>query len=255
MFHWPLIIVLFCISIPGIVIAMKRLMFFLLAKSSDEIKQKFTRFAIVHTLLIVFVMSVAGAILSKRTGLNASALEVILLGKAGLSALYPIVLPTLLYSVAGLIVFCYLYYWVTGSLLDKQSVATLHAMHKALGLDGCVLYGGIVEEVIARWGLMNAVAFFGLILVNEASSTLIVLSLLFSSLIYAIGQVPFYLAAGCTSNRRVVYSIVFLSFSQSLLFGFLFWHYGLISAIMGHMLFHFGWYQWDIAFSTSARNA
>lgn len=121
-------------------------------------------------------------------------------------------------------------------------------LRSKIGLDGCVLYGGVVEEVIARWGLMNVTSFFALLFTSQINSEIIIISIFLSGFIFAVGQLPAYIAAGCTSSRRFLYSFVLLSLSQSILFGFLFWQYGLISAILAHMLFHLGWDRYEKLF-------
>lgn len=243
--NWPLIIILFCLSIPGVLIAMKRLIYFLLPNNTNELKKRISRFAIIQTLLMVFVMSFAGSVLSVRTGLKDPVLEAILQGIYGLNAFLPMILPTFLYSLLGLIIFCILYYGVVASILDDLSFERMGKIRSALGVDGCVLYGGVVEEVIARWGLMNVVAFFALIFAKQINSPVIITSIILSGLLFAVGQIPAYLAAGCVSSRRLVYSITILSLWQSLVFGFLFWQYGIVSAILGHMFFHLAWAQYD----------
>lgn len=243
--NWPLIIVLFCLSLPGVCIAMPRLISFLLPNNTDELKKRFSRFAVMQTLFMVLVMSFAGSILSIRTGLHDPLLEGLLQGKVGYSSLQNILLPTFLYSIFGLFVFCGLYYGVVESILDEQSFKVMRRLRSALGLDGCVLYGGVVEEVIARWGLMNLVAFFAILFTKSSSGLVIWFSIIFSGLMFGVGQIPAYIAAGCVSSRRLIYSIIVLSLCQSLLFGFLFWQYGIVSAILGHMLFHIGWGLYD----------
>jgi hypothetical protein len=243
--NWPLIIVLFCLCIPGVSIAISRLIYFLLPQNSDVLKKRFSRFAVIQTLLMVFVMSFAGAVLSPRTGLNAPVLEAILAGSASLALIQSILLPTFLYSFGGLVIFCLLYYGVVGSILDEQSFQAMKKMRAAIGLDGCVLYGGVAEEVIVRWGLLNVVTFFALMFSKQINNTIIIFSIFLSGLLFAIGQIPAYVAAGCISSRRFLYSLVLLSLFQSLIFGFLFWQYGLIAAILGHMLFHLGWGYYD----------
>lgn len=243
--NWPLIIVLFCLSVPGVLIVMKRLIYVLLPNNTEELKRKFSRFAILQTLFMVLVMSFAGSVLSLRTGLNAPVLEALLAGKDGLNAFLSILLPTFLYSLAGLVVFCLLYYGVVSAILDEKSFEVMRKLRAVLGIDGCVLYGGVVEEIIGRWGLMNVVAFFTLMFTRKMSTSVVISSIFLSGLMFAVGQIPAYLAAGCVSSRRFIYSIVSLSLWQSLLFGFLFWQYGLVSAMLGHMFFHLGWAYYD----------
>ncbi len=243
--NWPLIIVLFCLSIPGVAIAISRLICFLLPQNTEALKKRFSRFAVIQTLLMVLVMSFAGSVLSSRTGLNDPVLEAILVGNASFASIQSIVLPAFLYGAGGLIIFCLLYYGVVGSILDEQSFQAMAKMRAALGFDGCVLYGGVVEEIIARWGLLNVVAFFALMFGQHLNNTMIFSSIIVSGLLFAVGQIPAYIAAGCISSRRFLYSLVLLSLFQSVLFGLLFWQYGLIAAIFGHILFHLGWGLYD----------
>ncbi len=239
--NWPLITVLFCISIPGVVIAIKRLIYFLLPDNSDELKKRMSRFAILQTLFMVFILSFAGAVLSPATGLHDPVLEALLQGTAGISALRPILLPTVLYAFFGVLVFLVLYYGIIARIADTKNMEIMANLRTTLGVDGCVLYGGVVEEIIARWGLMNLAAFFALLFTKQYPLLIIWISIFISGLVFAVSQIPAYLAAGCTSNRRFIYSLILLSLYQSILFGYLFWQYGLIAAILAHMLFHLGW--------------
>ncbi len=243
--NWPLVIVLFGLSFPGACIAMTRLIYFLLPNNTEELKKRMSRFAILQTLFMVFVMSLAGAVLSLRTGLHAPLLETLLQGKAGLGALSYILLPTFLYSLLSLIVFLGLYYGVVASILDEHSFRVMANLRRALGIDGCVLYGGVVEEVIARWGLMNLIAFFAMLFAKQHNEIIIWMAIVLSGLMFGVGQIPAYLAAGCLSTRRLVYSILILYLWPSLVFGYLFWQYGILSAILAHMLFHLGWSFYD----------
>ncbi|KGP64233.1 membrane protein [Legionella norrlandica] len=243
--NWPMIIVLFCLSVPGVLIAIHRLVYFLLANNTEQLKKRFSRFVVFQTLFTVFIMSFAGSVLSPRTGLGDSILENLLQGKASLNAFQSILLPTVLYALLGLVIFCVLYYGLVGSILDEKSFNIMSRLRSVIGLDGCVLYGGVVEEVIARWGLMNVITFFALLFTSQINQEIIIISIFLSGFIFAVGQIPAYIAAGYSSTRRFLYSFITLSLWQSLLFGFLFWQYGLISAILAHMLFHLGWDRYD----------
>lgn len=252
--NWPLIIVLFCLCIPGTLIAIKRLIYFLLPQNTEELKKRISRFAMLQTLIMVFIMSFCGTIISKNTGLNAPILEALLEGKASASVLFPIIVPTILFSLGGLIIFCVLYYSLTKHAIDKKSLSIMTKMRHALGIDGCVLYGGVVEEIIARWGLMNLAAFFALIFTKQISPAIIWMSIFISGLIFAVGQLPAYLAAGCASSRRFIYSYVLLSLSQSVLFGYLFWQYGIVCSILAHMIFHLGWALYDTKLNSQKKS-
>lgn len=239
--NWPLIFILFCLSIPGVWITMTRLIYFLLPNNTEELKKRISRFAVLQTLVMVFVMSFAGAVLSLRTGLNAPLIEGVIQATAVLNSFQSMLLPMFLYTVLGLVIFLFLYYGVVESILDSHSFQVMSRLRTALGADGCVLYGGVTEEIIARWGLMNLIVFFTMLFGIQHNDLIMWISIIICGLVFGVGQAPVYLAAGCLSSRRLIYSIVLLYLCQSLIFGFIFWQYGIFAAIMSHMLFHAGW--------------
>lgn len=248
---WPLVIVLFCLSIPGVLIAIKRLIYFLLPENSEELKKRIGRFAVIQTLVLVFILCLAGAILSQNTGLRAAHLDAMLYGKAGISILLPILLPAIGYALLSLVIFLGFYHVLAKRLIDEKSLQIMHNLRIALGLDGCVLYGGVVEEIIGRWGLMNLATFFAIIFMQHTTNLIIWISILVSALIFSAGQIPAYLAAGCSSSRKFIYSHTLLSASQSVIFGYVFWQYGLVCSIISHMLFHLGWAFYNSTFNKS----
>lgn len=244
--NWPMIIVLFVLSLPGVWIAMPRLIGVLLAESSDALRKRFSRIAVIQTMIMVFMMSFAGTLLSTKTGFHDPILEGLLEGKVGVNALVSILLPTFFFALIGILVFCVLYYYLLPkTMLDEKNITIMRRLRAALGLDGLVLYGGVVEEVIARWGLTNLGAFFILLIAQQRSNLVMWLAIVVSAIMYGVGQVPAYIAAGCTSTRRFIYAIILLYVWQGLVFGYLLWNYGLISAILGHAIFHLVWAGYD----------
>lgn len=245
--NWPLIMVLIGLSLPGILIAVPRLIHLLLARNSDQLKRRISRLGMVQTLFMVILMSVGGAVLSLRTGLNAPVLEGILAGKPVWSMVQAFLLPVFLVTLSGLVIFLLFYYGLMPRYLDQNTLTIMRRIRAALRPDGCVLYGGVVEEVIARWGLMNVLVYFSILLLGRNSELVVWNAMLISSLLLSLSHLPAYIAAGCKNNRFFLYSMVLLTGWQAVMFGWLFWQYGLLAAIISHMLFHLGWYWYDRA--------
>lgn len=243
--NWPLTVVLFLLSLPGIFLAIPRLIALLLVHNTKEMQRRISGFAITQTLIMAGLMSFAGTVLSQKTGLQAPILEALLAGTPVLSRVQDLLLPVCVATLLGLGVFLFLYYVVMASLLDETSLQTMRKMRAALRLDGCILYGGIVEEIIARWGLMNVIAYFGLLFLGKISPAILASSVIISGLLLSLGHLPAYLAAGCINSRRFIYMVVVLGCWQAIVFGWLFIHYGLLAAIVSHSLFHLGWYWFD----------
>jgi membrane protease YdiL (CAAX protease family) len=105
-----------------------------------------------------------------------------------------------------------------------------------------VLYGGVTEEVLIRWGLMTALAWAAWRLFGKESPgpsgammwSAVVLSALVFGLSHVpavaglLGEVPASLAAYVTIGNAVFGVVA----------GYLFWRYGLEAAIGAHVLAH-----------------
>ncbi len=234
----------FLFSLPGIFIAIPRLINLLLPDSSEELRARVSRIAIGQTLVMVLLMSLAGTVLAERTGLTAALLDAFLVGQPVLASLQKMILPVLLYTLGGLIVFLALYYVVVAKFLDETTLLAMRKMRAALRLDGCILYA-VAEEILARWGLMNVIAFFSILFFARKDSAIMWGAIFVSGAFYALGQLPAYLAAGCQLSRRFIYLALLLFLWQAAVFGWIFWQYGILAAIVSHMLFHLGWTLYD----------
>ncbi|KTD18225.1 CPBP family intramembrane metalloprotease [Legionella jordanis] len=243
--NWPIVIVLFCLSLPGVLIAVPRLLAVLLPNNSEELRKRVGKLAIGQTLFMLMLMNIAGSVLSLRTGFTAPILDNLLLGRSVVGPLVEMLPPVLFATLVGLLIFFILYYAVVASILDEQSLKIMWRIRAALSLDGCILYGAVVEEIIARWGLMNVIAFFAILFAGQLSEFTIWISIITSGILLALLQLPAYFAAGCLPGRRFIYAVLILTIWQAIIFGWLFWHYGLVAAIISHTLFHLGWYLYD----------
>lgn len=242
--NWMMIAFLVLLGLPGVLVAMPRIIYFLLPDNTQSLKNKFSGFAVIQSFIMVVVMSITGTILSQRTGLQDNLLDSLSKGTASLPELVAILLPALVAALVALTVFCFCYYVLVSRILDKQSIQSMRNLRAALGVWGCVLYGGIVEEIIARWGLMSLTVFF-IALFVKSSNLVVVMSIVISGIMFALGQIPAYVAIGCVSSRRLFYSIILLSLCQSVVFGLVFWWFGILCAMLAHMMFHLGWAFFD----------
>lgn len=106
-----------------------------------------------------------------------------------------------------------------------------------------LLYGGITEEIMMRWGIMN-LALFLLVRLSGAGdgnpSTFVVwIAIIVSALVFAAGHLPAAFAGGLR-NRSFILRTLGLNFVAGLLFGWLFWKWNLETAMIAHAGFHVG---------------
>ena len=98
-----------------------------------------------------------------------------------------------------------------------------------------ILYGGINEELIMRFGLLTFLFYF----FNKFSNykTSILLSLILSSLLFALGHLPILYMEGNPRLSLLTYIIGF-NFLFGLFFGIVYLRFGLLSSIICHSFTH-----------------
>ncbi|MBN7798318.1 CPBP family intramembrane glutamic endopeptidase [Parahaliea mediterranea] len=109
-----------------------------------------------------------------------------------------------------------------------------------------VLYGGITEEILIRFGLMSLLAWlawksmghFGF----EGRNTPIVIAIVASALAFAAGHLPAIVAFGGVLTVPVVAYVLLWNGLFGLIAGVLYWKANLEAAIFAHALAHIGAY-------------
>jgi membrane protease YdiL (CAAX protease family) len=67
-------------------------------------------------------------------------------------------------------------------------------------------------------------------------------SIIISGILFGLFHLPAYLNSGCKKTPLFIFTVITLNLWASLVFGWLYWQYGLEAAIMSHILFHLIWY-------------
>lgn len=102
-----------------------------------------------------------------------------------------------------------------------------------------LLYGGVVEEIIMRWGVMGVIA-WSLLWLGDGyfADQSVVAAIILSSILFAAGHLPAARTIfGCLSTSMVMH-ILFWNFFFAVLAGVLFWLWGLETAIIFHVGAH-----------------
>lgn len=125
-------------------------------------------------------------------------------------------------------------------LAEAKAKPQLHAL--AIG----VLYGGLAEEVMMRWGLMSLLAWLLLAVQGrfsgasaQSSVALMWTAIALAALVFAAGHLP-ALAQSVTLTGPLVIRTVFLNVIAGVAYGWLFWRKGLECAMLAHAFTHFG---------------
>jgi hypothetical protein len=189
----------------------------------------------IQSALLVALAVWGGVALAPAVGLRTPAFEAATLRRPIISALKPQILPGLIAGVpGGLLLFASL-------RLSPAPIAALQGQFTP-PLYARVLYGGITEEVLLRWGLMTVFMWLTWRFVQRKSGAvkvgLVWLAIAASALLFGAGHLPLaYFLIG-SLNGPVVLFVVGLNAAFGFLFGWLYWRRGLESAMVAHAVTH-----------------
>ncbi len=77
-------------------------------------------------------------------------------------------------------------------------------------------------------------------------------AIVISGLLFGLGHLPGYLVGGCKGTPLFIGAMLSLNLWASLIFGWPFWRFGLLAAMMAHALFHLVWLLFGMHFQQTA---
>lgn len=186
----------------------------------------------VQTGLLLLAATFLGAWLGPRVGLGAPLLQSWLQGRAVRPVLRSLWLPAIGGGVMGAA------WLVTLAQLTLDFVPGDPI--QAVPLWGRLLYGGITEELLLRWGLLSVLLFVLWRVLQPHGGTprrtAIGAALLLSALLSACASLPLAsLVMGGLSGAMVAHALVSHTV-LGLMLGFIYWRHGLETAIVAHVL-------------------
>ena len=105
-----------------------------------------------------------------------------------------------------------------------------------------LLYGGITEEILMRWGLMTALVWLFWRLIQKRAGppkkSLVIAAIVVAALTFGVGHLPLVSGMGVDLNGSVALYIIAGNAVPGILFGWLYWRWGLEAAILAHALSH-----------------
>ncbi len=185
--------------------------------------------------VLVAIAVWAGVALSRSVGLGAPVFEAALSGTGTWAALRSQLIPA---AIVGLL--------IGGMLVLVQRIAPTELL--ALGktyeipLAAKILYGGVTEEMLMRWGLMTVLVWLPWRFLQKRVGlprlAYVIGGILFAALLFGAGHLPAVAAMGASLTPPVIASVVVGNTAPGLLFGYLYWRRGLEAAILAHAFAH-----------------
>ncbi len=185
---------------------------------------------VLNPLILLTLAALAGAWAAPRVGLT----SVLILGSAGWLHVL------LIWAVFGVILGAAVaatdhataMLWKTGNVLSLREGRDATAL--ALGL----LYGGMTEEVLLRWGMMSLLA-LGL-LRFFARPVALWLAIVIAAAIFAAAHIPAAAIEAGTMSTALLARTLFWNGLLGIIYGAAFTRDGLEAAILAHMATHVG---------------
>lgn len=173
----------------------------------------------------------AGVALAPKVGLRAPGFMALVSGQSVAQALRPQLWPGIL---GGLVVSVVPWFFTSHGLIVE-----LHSPGSVLT---AVLYGGITEEIMLRWGVMTLLLWSGWRLLQKSrgqvSTSVAWAAIVISAVIFGAGHLPTtHLLLGHLSGFAVV-TVIVGGALFGVVAGWLYWRYGLESAILCHGISH-----------------
>jgi Type II CAAX prenyl endopeptidase Rce1-like len=188
-----------------------------------------------QSAVLLALAAALGATLAPRVNLAAPVLSAFIEGKPMLEALRPQLVPGVIGGFVGAAIIWLFTSFAPDALAQVQAKYAMPALAR-------LLYGGVTEEVLIRWGLMTLLVWLfwriGQGGVGSPSALVIYAAIGISALVFGLGHLPAVAAmVGHVSPRVVVYVVVGNAVF-GLVAGWLYWRFGLECAMLAHALAH-----------------
>lgn len=236
MLKWKTTLLLVLLSLPGVA-AMSWFALPLLAPASASHVPLETLqvAAAVQSTVLVALAAVAGASTAPRVGVSAPVVCALAAGGNVLRALRPQIAPGIAGGMIGAAIIVAFHRFAPEALAAARPASPLPLAVR-------LLYGGITEEVLVRWGLMTTVAWAGWRIAARRSERPAVpimwVAIVISALVFGLSHLP---AATSVMHDMPASVAVYVTVGNALfglVAGYLFWRRGLEAAIMAHGLAH-----------------
>ncbi|MEH6999868.1 MAG: CPBP family intramembrane glutamic endopeptidase [Limnobacter sp.] len=192
--------------------------------------------SITQSALLVALVVWLGVSLAPKVGLSAPAFEAAATKQSVAAALRPQLFPGFLGGLlGGFGLFAIGGYASPAEIADVGQSFTVPLLAR-------VLYGGITEELILRWGLMTVLVWIAWRVLQGRQGTpqigYIWFAIVVSAVLFGAAHLPAAIVQFGQLTADVAVFVVGANTVFGVLFGYLFWRYGLEAAMIAHAFAH-----------------
>jgi len=192
----------------------------------------FRALALINPLMLMTGAVLLGCWASQKVALDAPLLRALIEGTGAGAVLRRQAVPALIAGLASAAILIG-YGILTKGWFASQSAAAAFD----LPLVTKMLYGGLAEEILMRWGLMSFIAWIVWKLSGARTAALVV-SVVLASLLFGVGHLPAMYALMPSPPLSLVAMVLAGNAVPGMLFGLLYWRRGIEAAMIAHALAH-----------------
>ncbi|HLG16540.1 MAG TPA: CPBP family intramembrane glutamic endopeptidase [Blastocatellia bacterium] len=197
--------------------------------------------SLIQQAVILAVAVLVGVALASKVGLSSPVAEAAASGGDTVSALKPQIIPGIIGGLAGGVSLV-LIAAVLKPFLSPEMLARIGEFGKVLPFPTRLLYGGILEELLLRWGLMTLLVWAAWRLFQKGRGqpkpSFFVGAIVISSVVFAIGHLPIAFMLFPEPTLALTLFVIVGNSAFGLIAGYLYWKKGLESAMIAHALTH-----------------
>jgi hypothetical protein len=192
----------------------------------------FRALALINPLILMTVAVLVGSWTAPKMELDAPLVRSLIEGGEAGAVLRRQVVPALLAgSLSAVVLLGY------GALTKAWFLGNVAAAAFDLPLITKMLYGGLVEEIMMRWGVMSMIAWLVWKL-SGARTAALFFGVALAALLFGVGHLPALYTLMPSPPSGLVAMVLAANAVPGVLFGLLYWHRGLEAAMMAHALAH-----------------
>ncbi len=197
--------------------------------------------SLVQPTILLAVAVLVGVALASKVGLSSPVAEAAASGGDTVSAFKPQIIPGIVGGLAGGVVIV-LIALVWKPFLPLEVARLISEFGKFVPFPTRLLYGGITEELLLRWGFMTVLVWTAWRLFQKGQDrpkpAFFVGAILISSLLFGIGHLPIAFMLFPEPTLALTLFVIVANSAFGLIAGYLYWKKGLESAMLAHMLAH-----------------
>ncbi|MFT5194421.1 MAG: membrane protease YdiL (CAAX protease family) [Cellvibrionaceae bacterium] len=195
--------------------------------------------SVIQSAVLLILMVIIGSFFARKVNLKAPVISAVGNSESMAQALRPQIMPAIWGGTLGGVLLILFFNGMSG-YLPAQFLSAGEQL--SLPWYTRLLYGGITEEILVRWGIMSLFVWV-LYRLTQPKETPVksynyLFGIIISAILFGLGHLP---AASLLTSELTTLLIVYIILGNAIfgfIAGYLFWKKGLESAILAHIITH-----------------